>query len=74
MSDACARGVLAAIVAFARTCGAFVIEGIETDAMLGLVRSSDLVDVAARVQGGQGYLLGRPAARVEEAQVVLPAA
>ncbi len=76
MSDACARGMLAAIVAFARSCGSFVIaEGIETEAMLSLVLSPDLVEASARrVHGGQGYLLGRPTARVEHAQVSEPAA
>jgi len=65
MHDPTMRGVLAAVVAFARACGSFVIaEGIETEAMLSLVCDPGLVDHAARVQGGQGYLLGRPGPRI----------
>lgn len=58
-----ARGVLLAIVAFARQVGAQVIaEGIEDEQMLGfLLGMSPRVDSGATmVHGLQGYLLGRP--------------
>ena len=63
MSDRNARGVVAAIVSFARVTGAYVIaEGIEDTAML------DFVDAAGRASertgrgicGAQGYVLLRP--------------
>jgi len=63
MSDRNARGVVAAIVSFARVTGAYVIaEGIEDTAML------DFIDAAGRVSertgrgigGAQGYVLLRP--------------
>lgn len=63
MSDRSARGVVAAIVAFAQITGAYVIaEGIEDVATL------SFVDVAGRgraagtrgISGAQGYLLRRP--------------
>ena len=63
MSDRNARGVVAAIMSFARVTGAYVIaEGIEDTAML------DFIDAAGRasertgrgIGGAQGYLLLRP--------------
>ena len=51
-ADSAARGVVAAIVALARTTGAYVIaEGIEDRTMLDAIRPID---------GAQGYFLGRP--------------
>ncbi|RYV51682.1 GGDEF and EAL domain-containing protein [Pengzhenrongella frigida] len=56
------RAVLAAIVAYAAESGAMVIaEGIETEALLQVVRSSGTGGRPVRIVGGQGYLLGRPA-------------
>ena len=65
--DAGARGVLAAVAAFARETGTFVIaEGIEDAEVLRFVRAfGDRYPGAIR--GGQGYCLGRPAATVREA-------
>jgi diguanylate cyclase (GGDEF)-like protein len=58
-TEIAARSVLAAIIAFARETGVYVIaEGIETDAMLAFVRHVGTVTMS--MQGGQGYLLGRP--------------
>jgi EAL domain-containing protein (putative c-di-GMP-specific phosphodiesterase class I) len=52
--DMAARGVVTAIVALAKTTGAFVIgEGIEDRRMLDAIRPID---------GAQGYFLGRPGA------------
>jgi EAL domain-containing protein (putative c-di-GMP-specific phosphodiesterase class I) len=62
--DAGARAVLAAITAFAAQTGAYVIaEGIEDDEVLDLVRDADgtMGHRAPRIDGGQGYRLGRPA-------------
>ena len=58
------RAVLAAIVAYAAETGAVVIaEGIETEEILHhLVRAAKTVNRRARFVGGQGFLLGRPAA------------
>jgi diguanylate cyclase (GGDEF)-like protein len=56
-----ARAVLAAILAYARETSSYVIaEGIETEAMLELVRATAVSPKAAQVRGAQGYLLGRP--------------
>lgn len=80
MSDRNARGVVAAIVSFARVTGAYVIaEGIEDTTML------DFVDGAGRASeragrgicGAQGYLLLRPsetfprASEVRDVQALL---
>jgi EAL domain-containing protein (putative c-di-GMP-specific phosphodiesterase class I) len=62
--DRGARAVLAAITAFAAQTGAYVIaEGIEDDSVLDLVRDADrtMGDRSPRIDGGQGYRLGRPA-------------
>ncbi|MGV8966516.1 MAG: EAL domain-containing protein [Cellulomonas sp.] len=58
------RAVLAAIVAYAAESGAIVIaEGIETEEILHhLVRAAKTISRRARFVGGQGFLLGRPAA------------
>jgi len=61
--DVAARGVVAAIVAFAATTGAYVIaEGIEDQAMLDMVcrfgRAGE--PGTLEIRGGQGYFLGRP--------------
>jgi diguanylate cyclase (GGDEF)-like protein len=60
--DLAARGVISAIVALAKTTGAYVIaEGIEDEEMLAMV-SKKLNGVPAldAVNGVQGYFLGRP--------------
>jgi EAL domain-containing protein (putative c-di-GMP-specific phosphodiesterase class I) len=62
--DRGARAVLAAITAFAAQTGAYVIaEGIEDDSVLDLVRDADgsMGHQSPRIDGGQGYRLGRPA-------------
>jgi diguanylate cyclase (GGDEF)-like protein len=62
-----ARAVLAGIIAIARETNAYVIaEGIETTALLDLVRQfGEQGSAAGRgVQGVQGYLLGRPDVRL----------
>jgi diguanylate cyclase (GGDEF)-like protein len=63
-SDVAARGVITAIVALAKTTGAYVIaEGIEDQEMLSLVAAKSL-DGSTNpngVNGVQGYLIGRPA-------------
>ena len=61
--DVNAQAVLVAIVAYARRTGAFVIaEGIESDELLAFVRHAhEIVDMQdLSIEGGQGYLLGRP--------------
>jgi diguanylate cyclase (GGDEF)-like protein len=63
MSDRSARGVVAAIVAFSRVTGAYVIaEGIDDVAMLDFVDrvgSAGTAD-ARGIRGAQGYLLNAP--------------
>lgn len=62
-TDNTARSVLAALIAFARQSGTFVIaEGIETEEMLAFVRRMGTVTShgGEGVHGVQGYLLGRP--------------
>jgi EAL domain-containing protein (putative c-di-GMP-specific phosphodiesterase class I) len=62
--EANARAVLMAMSTYARQTGAYVIaEGIEDDGVLDYVRTIDEQiprDIAAMIQGGQGYGLGRP--------------
>jgi diguanylate cyclase (GGDEF)-like protein len=62
--EANARAVLLAMSTYARQTGAYVIaEGIEDDGVLDYVRTIDEQiprDIAAMIQGGQGYGLGRP--------------
>lgn len=61
-----ARGVLLAVLAFARESGCHVVaEGIETHDVLAFVDAVGAVDATApplRIHAAQGYLLGRPAA------------
>lgn len=65
--DPSARGVLAAVAAFARETGTYVIaEGIEDAAVLRFVRAFG-DQYPGAIRGGQGYCLGRPAATVAEA-------
>jgi diguanylate cyclase (GGDEF)-like protein len=69
--DLGARGVIAAIVAFAATTGAYVIaEGIEDQTMLDAVRGTDVPEgtAAGHVRGVQGYYLGRPDSEFELAE------
>jgi len=61
--DDSAAAVLSGIIAFARHARTFVIaEGIETRAMLDIIREAGMPDPATQggVQGVQGYLFGRP--------------
>jgi diguanylate cyclase (GGDEF)-like protein len=67
--DAAARGVLAAVAAFARETGTYVIaEGIEDSAVLHFIRAFD-AQAPGGIRGGQGYRLGRPSPTVREAIV-----
>lgn len=71
-----ARGVLFAILAFARESGSYVIaEGIETREQLAFIDQLCEQGVAAllpKIHAGQGYLLGRPA--VPQASIAASAA
>ncbi len=62
MEDISAKGVIAAIVAFARITGSYVIaEGIEDRAMLDFIaKIGRMHDGARGIRGGQGYMLCRP--------------
>jgi diguanylate cyclase (GGDEF)-like protein len=63
LHDLNVQAVLVAIVAYAHRAGAFVIaEGIETQEELAFVQNSEDLDVMRNlmIEGGQGYLLGRP--------------
>ncbi len=63
VDDPQAQAVLIAIIAYARRADAFVIaEGIESEQILSFVRHAHALDVIhdPAIQGGQGYLLGRP--------------
>jgi EAL domain-containing protein (putative c-di-GMP-specific phosphodiesterase class I) len=58
-----ARGVLAAILAFAQQSGAAVIaEGVENEEMLDFVREMGMTRITERprIHAAQGYHLGRP--------------
>ena len=69
-SEVSAQAVLVAIVAYARRTGAFVIaEGIESDEILSFVRHAHELDAMRdlSIDGGQGYLLGRPSAAPDAA-------
>ena len=68
VSDVNAQAVLVAIVAYARRTGAFVIaEGIESPELLAFVRHAHEIDEMQdlSIEGGQGYLLGRPAIEID---------
>ena len=70
--DPGARAVLAAIAAFASESGAYVIaEGIEDDEVLDLVRETDGEHGLRRprIDGAQGYRLGRPAPSMPEREL-----
>jgi EAL domain-containing protein (putative c-di-GMP-specific phosphodiesterase class I) len=63
--DQNARGLLMGVTAFAHETGAFVIaEGIEDDDVLEFVITLPPSAGKPRIQGGQGYGLGRPDSRV----------
>jgi diguanylate cyclase (GGDEF)-like protein len=76
--EANARAVLMAMATFARQTGAYVIaEGIEDDAVLDYLRTIDATiprEVAAMIQGGQGYGLGRPSPALPRAGATLDVA
>jgi len=60
-NDVAARGVVAAILAFAATTGAYVVaEGIEDQAMLDMICRFGGARGTPQISGGQGYFLGRP--------------
>jgi diguanylate cyclase (GGDEF)-like protein len=76
-ADVSARAVLLAVAAFATQTGAYVIaEGIEDDAALAFVKGlGERLGAGLRIDGGQGYGLGRPdpelpAARTPPASVL----
>lgn len=59
--DRKSAGIIAAIIAFAKVSGAYVIaEGIEDIEMLAFVRSCGGILEPGAIRGAQGYLLGRP--------------
>ena len=63
VDDPQAQAVLVAIIAYARRADAFVIaEGIESEQILSFVRHAHDLDVMhdPAIEGGQGFLLGRP--------------
>jgi EAL domain-containing protein (putative c-di-GMP-specific phosphodiesterase class I) len=69
IEDTPAQAVLLAIIAYARSAGAYVIaEGIESEQILAFVRNTDdLHDFHdPSIKGGQGYLLGRPSSDISE--------
>jgi diguanylate cyclase (GGDEF)-like protein len=69
-TDVSAQAVLVAIVAYARRTGALVIaEGIESEAVLTFVRHAHELDAMRdlSIEGGQGYLLGRPTTELRHA-------
>jgi diguanylate cyclase (GGDEF)-like protein len=71
VEDVNVQAVLVAIVAYAHRAGAFVIaEGIESPEMLHFVRNADELDIMRNlsIEGGQGFLLGRPSRKPEYAQ------
>jgi diguanylate cyclase (GGDEF)-like protein len=63
VDDPKAQAVVVAILAFARQAGAFVIaEGIESERILSFIRHAHEMKVMNErvIDGGQGFLLGRP--------------
>jgi diguanylate cyclase (GGDEF)-like protein len=75
LDDMNVQAVLLAIVAYAHRAGAFVIaEGIESPEVLDFVRNANELDVmrSLSIEGGQGYLLGRPSIEVPPAQPPKP--
>jgi diguanylate cyclase (GGDEF)-like protein len=76
LDDVNVQAVLVAIVAYAHRAGAFVIaEGIESPEMLDFVRHASDLDVMRNlaIEGGQGFLLGRPSKDLEHAGEPPPA-
>lgn len=76
LDDMNVQAVLLAIVAYAHRAGAFVIaEGIESQEVLRFVQNASELDVmrSLSIEGGQGYLLGRPSIHVPPAQPPMPA-
>jgi EAL domain-containing protein (putative c-di-GMP-specific phosphodiesterase class I) len=70
LDDLNVQAVLVAIVAYAHRAGAFVIaEGIESPEVLHFVQHANELDVmrSLSIEGGQGYLLGRPSIHVPPA-------
>jgi diguanylate cyclase (GGDEF)-like protein len=68
VTDQYARGLLMGVTAFAHETGAFVIaEGIEDDDVLDFIDTLPAGAGSLRIQGGQGYGLGRPDSRLPTA-------
>ena len=75
LTDVNAQAVLVAIVAYARRTDAFVIaEGIESDELLAFVRHAHEIDEMQdlSIEGGQGYLLGRPEVDLNRSATATP--
>jgi EAL domain-containing protein (putative c-di-GMP-specific phosphodiesterase class I) len=75
VDDTNVQAVLLAIVACAHRAGAFVIaEGIESPEVLHFVPHANELDVmrSLSIEGGQGYLLGRPSIHVPPALPPVP--
>lgn len=75
VEDPQAQAVLVAIIAFARRADAFVIaEGIESQEILAFVENAHELDVMRdpAIDGGQGFLLGRPSSDPGKARLSLP--
>jgi EAL domain-containing protein (putative c-di-GMP-specific phosphodiesterase class I) len=70
LTDATARSVLAAILAFAREAETRVIaEGIESEAMLDLLDQAGRARAGRPVYGVQGYLTGRPSPIIAQTSI-----
>jgi diguanylate cyclase (GGDEF)-like protein len=71
LTDHHARGLLMGVTAFAHETGAFVIaEGIEDDEVLEFISTLSVRAGTPRIEGGQGYGLGRPDSRLPESLTV----
>lgn len=75
VDDPKAQALLMAIIAFARRAGAFVIaEGIESEQILSFVRQAHEMEVMNDrvIDGGQGFILGRPDPDLKSAPAEVP--
>jgi EAL domain-containing protein (putative c-di-GMP-specific phosphodiesterase class I) len=75
VDDVNVQAVLVAIVAYAHRAGAFVIaEGIESTRVLDFVQHANELEVmrSLSIEGGQGYLLGRPSTDVPPQPLQMP--
>jgi diguanylate cyclase (GGDEF)-like protein len=75
VDDPRAQALMMAIIAFARRADAFVIaEGIESEQILSFVRNAHETQVTSDlvIDGGQGFILGRPDPDLASAPPVVP--